>query len=166
MKSLMKYTGSEDPVLSKPFTLVDPKGSPWALATDRIWFVAVKDRNTAPRFKGSGQSLAVLLKLIQSEPHGPTEVEAEEMARRLGGDSGLVRVLGIVVARHRLRDLMLSCPQPRVKVWDATRVLGLPGLGVTVDGWRAFLMGFEDAEDVDDFEVVLPNLFDLAMSLD
>lgn len=165
MKALIKYTGSEDPVLSKPFTLVDPQGVPWALATDRIWLVAVKDKNTAPRFKGASQALFVLLKLIQCEPSDPTEVNATETASRLT-DEGLTSVLGIVVAKKRLRDLLLSCTESTVKIWDATHVLGLPGLGLTVAGWRAYLMGFDEAEGVPEFELVQPNLFDLAMGLD
>jgi hypothetical protein len=161
----MKYTGSEDPVLSKPFTLVDPQGNPWVLATDRVWFVAVKNKNTAPRFKGGGQALAVLLKLIQCEPDSPTEVDPSEVVGRLG-DDGLTNILGVVVARKRLRDLFLSCTEKRVQVWDATHVLGLPGLGITMSDWRAYLMGFDNAENVDEFSLVPPNLFDLAMGLD
>lgn len=161
----MRYTRVEDPVLSKPFTLVDPQGVPWALATDRIWFVAVRNKNTAPRFKGTGQALAILLKLIQCEPDSPTEVTSSEVVGRLTED-GLANVLGIVVAKKRLRDLLLACTEPKVKVWDATHVLGLPGLGITVKDWRAYLMGFDNAEGVAEFSLVLPNLFELAMGLD
>lgn len=152
-------------MLSKPFTVVDPQGISWALATDRIWFVAVKGQNTAPRFKGASQALFVLLKLLQCEPSDSTEVNTRETAGRLT-EEGLTSVLGIVVAKKRLRDLLLACTEGTVKVWDATHVLGLPGLGLTVAGWRAYLMGFEAAEDVPEFDLIEPNLFDLAMGLD
>jgi len=162
----MNFTGSEDPVLSQPFTVVDPAGSVWTIATDKIWLVAVKGKGSAPRFRGDFSGLNILLKLLRLEPTDGVEFDKAEALKRLDAD-GIGRVLGIAVSMKRLRDLLIGIPEEKLLAWDAS-VIGPPALGLTCDGWRAFLMGFEDAGEVEEFSLVSTSrhLFDLAMAFD
>lgn len=168
MKQLIGFAGSEDPVLSKPFTVVDPKGSVWTVATDRVWFVAVKDRDTAPRFKGPVTSLTTILNLIRLDPSNPVDVEVKEALGRLDPD-GLGLVLNVVVSLHRLQDLLKICPDKTLLAWNSTNALqGNPSLAFSATGWRAYLMGFEEVSSVASFDLLSPerSLFELAMGQD
>jgi hypothetical protein len=164
VKALLKYVGLEDPVLSKPFSVVDPQGSVWAIASDKIWFVAAKDKNTCPRYKGESSSLMTILTLLRAEPREAVAFDREDVLRRIDQD-GLGEVLGVTVSFKRLYDL-LSFPAKHLRAWNATNVLGLASLGFDGDGWRAYLMGFENAVGTPTFSLARKSLFDEIMSLE
>ena len=165
MKALLKFVGLEDPVLSKPFTVVDPQGSVWAIASDRIWFVAAKDKNTCPRYKGEASALSTILALLRAEPLGAIPFNREDALRRLDPE-GLGEVLGVTVSLKRLSDL-LSFPVKHLKAWNATSVLGLSSLGFDGDGWRAYLMGFDNMVGViTPFSLDQQSFFDEIMSME
>ncbi len=159
MKALLKFVGLEDPVLSKPFTVMDPQGSVWAIASDRIWFVAAKDKNTCPRYKGGAASLNTILALLRAEPYEAVNFDREDVLRRLDPD-GLGSVLGVVVSLKRFSDL-LSFPVQHMRAWNATSVLGLSALGFDGDGCRAYLMGFDNVVgSIPTFQLVRQSFFD------
>ncbi len=165
MKALLKFTGLEDPVLSKPFTVVDPQGSVWAIASDLIWFVAAKDKNTCPRYKGEAAALSTILALLRAEPKDAISFDREDVLRRIDPD-GLGEVLGVTVSLKRLNDL-LSFPVKHLKAWNATAVLGLSSLGFDGEGWRAYLMGFDNVVGtISPFSLAQQSLFDEIMSLE
>lgn len=166
MKSLIGFAGTEDPVLSKPFTVLDPKGTVWTVATDRVWFVAVQGRDSAPRFKGPITSLTTVLNLLRIQPFQPVDIEVEEVLARLQPE-GIGQVLDVAVSLHRLYDLLKSCPTKQLLAWNCTDVFnGEPGLGFSSSGWRAYLMGFDDVKDAPVFDLLSPerSLFEFAMS--
>lgn len=157
MKALMNFAGSENPVFSQPFTVVDPKGIVWAVSTDRIWFVAAKEKNTAPRFRGDMGSLGVILSLLKLEPKDPVLFDREEVLQRLDPE-GLGSVLGVVVSLKKLYDL-LTFPEAKLQAWDATEAVGAPSIGFASERWRAYLMGFTEVTDpVGEFSLN-PHLF-------
>lgn len=165
MKALLKFVESEDPVLSKPFTVMDPQGSVWAIASDRVWFVAAKDKNTCPRYKGGAKSLGTILSLLRAEPTGAVMFDREDVLRRIDPE-GLGDVLGVIVSLKRLSDL-LTFPVQNMRAWNATSVLGLPALGFDGDGCRAYLMGFDNVVGgIPSFQLVRQSLFDEIMGLD
>lgn len=167
MKALLNYVSTEVPVLNKPFTVVDSKGSVWTIASDRVWFVAVKGKNHGPRFQGVGSSLGAILHLLRLEPEEPVAIDRDDVLQRLDPD-GLGSVLGVVVSRKRLHDL-LTFPMRSVRAWDASRALGAPSLGFVGEGVVAYLMGFGNVVDeVPEFSIVPAerSLFDEIMSLD
>lgn len=157
MRVLMNYVGSENPVFSQPFTVVDPKGVVWSVSTDRIWFVAAKGKNSAPRFRGDMASLGVILNLLKLEPKDPVVFDREEVLQRLDPE-GLGAILGVVVSLKKLHDL-LSLPEPKLQAWDATEAVGAPSVGFSSERWRAYLMGFtEVTAPVPEFSLA-PSLF-------
>jgi len=148
----MNFVGSEHPVFNRPFTVVDAKGLVWAVSTDRVWFVAGRNKNTAPRFRGGPGELGVILKMLRLEPKDPVTFDREDVLGRLDSD-GLGTVLGVVVSLKRLSDL-LSLPDKSFQAWDATEEIGLPSLGFLSENWRAYLMGFQDVkEEVPEFSL-------------
>ena len=167
MKALMSYAGSENPVYAQPFTVVDPRGFVWTVATNLVWLVAVKDRGAAPRFRGEFNALGTVLKMLRMEPAEAVEFESKDVLKRLDPE-GLGRILGVVVSMRRLQDLLAGIPAEKLTAWNVTGPIGLPALAFASEGWRAFLMGFRDSYDVDDFSLLPPGreLFDLAMGLD
>ncbi len=165
MKALLKFAGSEDPVLSKPFTVVDPQGATWAIASDKIWFVAARNKNTCPRFRGESSGLSVILALLRAEPVDPVLFDREEVLSRIDPD-GLGQILGITVSLKRLADL-LTFPVKHLKAWNATPILGLPSLGFDGEGWRAYLMGFDNVVgEIPAFSLTTKSLFDEIMGLE
>jgi hypothetical protein len=165
VKALLKFVGLEDPVLSKPFTVLDPQGSVWAIASDRIWFVAAKDKNTCPRYRGGAGSLNTILALLRAEPKEAVAFDREDVLRRIDTE-GLGQVLGVTVSLKRLSDL-LSFPVQHLKAWNATSVLGISSLGFDGEGWRAYLMGFDNVVgSIPTFSLVRQSLFEEIMRLD
>ncbi len=163
----MNFTGLEDPVLSQPFTVVDPDGSVWTIATDRVWLIAAKGRGSSPRFRGDIEGLSAILKILRlTPPSNAIEFDKTDVLNRLETD-GLGRVLGVVVSRKRLQNILAVIPKDTIVAWDAS-FNGLPALGFTCDGWRAILMGFENTGEVEDVSLISSGrqLYDLAMSLD
>lgn len=165
MKSLMRFVSSEDPVFSNPFTVVDPSGSVWSLATNKVWLVAARKRSPCPRFKGDTASLTVLLRMLRLEPSNPITVDTAYALDHL--EEGMAKVMGVVVSLRLLGDLLREAPVNPVQVWDTTPVLGPPSLGILCEDWRAYLMGFEDAE-ADEVSLVRSGrtAFEIAMSLE
>lgn len=152
-------------MLSKPFTVVDPQGSVWAVASDKIWFVAAKGKNTCPRFKGESSSMMVILSLLQAEPTDAVSFDREDVLRRVDQD-GLGQILGVTVSLKRLYDL-LTFPAKHLRAWNATSVLGLSSLGFDGEGWRAYLMGFDNVVgDIPTFSLTTQSLFDEIMGLE
>lgn len=158
----MKFSGSEDPMFSQPFTVVDRKGAVWTVATDKVWLVASRGNGTAPRFKGESEALFTVLKVLHYVPTDgvilPTQFP----------DSNVCSVLGVTVSTKRLQDLVMEAPA-EAKLWSASGLFPtIPGIGISCDGWMAMLMGFTNV--IGDVPVVdlspTPDLFDLAMGLD
>lgn len=165
MKALLKFVEAQDPVLSKPFTVVDPQGSVWACASDRVWFVAARNKNTCPRFQGESSALMTILSLLKAEPKDPVPFDREDALRRMDPE-GLGQILGVTVSMKRLYDL-LSFPTKGLKAWNATGVLGLSSLGFDGEDWRAYLMGFDNVTgDIPAFTLATQSLFDEIMSLE
>jgi hypothetical protein len=162
----MNYAGLEDPVLRQPFTVVDPDGSVWTVATDRVWMIATKVRGASPRFRGNIEGLNVILRMLRLDPVNAVEFDKADVLKRLDPD-GLGRVLGVAVSLKRLQDLLVGIPKDTLLAWNAS-IIGPPAIGFTCEGWRAFLMGFENARNVEEVSLVSTSrqLFDLAMSLD
>lgn len=152
-------------MLSKPFTVVDPQGSVWAIASDRVWFFAAKDKNTCPRYRGGAQSLSTILALLRAEPKDAVIFDREEVLKRIDPE-GLGEVLGVTVSLKRLSDL-LSFPVQHMKAWNASSVLGLSALGFDGDGVRAYLMGFDNVVgSIPTFPLVRKSLFDEIMGME
>lgn len=165
MKALLKFVEVQDPVLQKPFTVVDPQGSVWACASDRVWFVAAKNKNSCPRFNGESGALMVILSLLKAEPQDAVTFDREDVLRRMDPE-GLAEILGVTVSMKRLYDL-LSFPTKRLRAWNATSVLGLASLGFDGEDWRAYLMGFDNVVDgIPKFTLATQSLFDEIMSLE
>jgi hypothetical protein len=165
VKALLKFVGSEDPVLSKPFTVLDPQGVVWAIATDKIWFVAARDKNTCPRFRGESSALTTILSLLRAEPQDAVAFDREELLSRVDPE-GLGQVLGITVSLKRLVDL-LTFPAKHLRAWNATPIFGLPSLGFDGDGWRAYLMGFDNViGEIPAVSLTPQSLFDEIMALE
>jgi len=166
--NLMKFTGSEYPVFNRPFTVIDPQGQPWGISSDKVWLVAVKGLASFSRFKGSADSLGVVLKLIRMASHDDVDVLASEIADRIIEDLPLISILGVSVKPLRLKELLLSSPS-RVKIWNCSTALGVPSVAFFSKDWKAFLMGYENvSEEVPSLDLAedQQSLFDLAMSLD
>lgn len=165
MKSLMKYVGSEDPVFTHPFTMVDRKGAIWTIATDKIWFVAVRDNGMAPRFKGDSTGFFALLNILHYEPKTSVPLPSPN---KVDGESHVCSILGVTVVAKRLQDLLMEAPAD-AKLWTVDELFPmLPGIGISSDGWTAIIMGFENV--VGDVPIIdlspAPSLFDLAMGMD
>jgi hypothetical protein len=161
----MRFVGLENPVLKEPFTVVDPAGSVWAVATDRIWFVAARGKNTCPRFKGEATALFTVLKLLGMKASEPQVFNRRLALARIDPEEYIGMVLGVPVSLRRLRDLLESLPAETLEGWNASDDLGVPGVGVACDGWRAYLIGFDSVVgEVPEFELS-SNAFDRAMSL-
>jgi hypothetical protein len=164
---LMKFTGRDDPVLSRPFTVIDPQGAAWGVASDKVSFVAVKGCNTFSRYQGPASSLTVVLGLLKVAAADSIDVIAAEVSERIPEDAAIVSVLGVSVNPGRLKDILLSSPE-HVEVWDCSAKLGVPSLAFFGKDWKAFLMGHENVEDevpVLDLADDQHSLFALAMSL-
>jgi len=165
----MRFTGLEDPVFKDPFTVIDPAGSVWAVATDRVWFVAAKNKNTCPRFKGEAQALFTVLRLLGMKPMEPVTFDRQSTLEKIDTELSIGTVLGVPVSLRRLHDLLSSLPHEQLESWYASKDLGVPGVGFHCDGWRAYLIGFEDLiGEVPSIELVSDRLsaFDRAMALD
>jgi hypothetical protein len=144
---------------------MDPQGSVWAIASDRVWFFAAKGLNTCPRYKGRADSLNTILALLRAEPKDTVSFDREEVLKRIDPE-GLGEVLGVTVSMKRLSDL-LSFPVSRWRAWNATSVLGLSSLGFEGTACRAYLMGFDNVVgSIPTFPLVRQSLFDEIMSLD
>jgi len=147
MKALLNFTGSQDdPVLARPFTVVDPQRSCWTCASNRILFMALRDRNQGPRFKGTYQSLSVILELLKAIPRGSISFDRDDVLRRVDPE-GLGTILGVTVSLRYLHDILITSQAQPMCAWDATTILGLPCLGFDGPGWRAYLMGFSNIAD-------------------
>ena len=100
-------------------------------------------------------------------PTNPVDVDVQEVLGRLEPE-GEAMVLDVAVNLRRLQGVLQNCPASKLLAWNATASLqGNPGLGFSTDGWRAFLMGFENlAEAPATFDLVAPErlLFDLVMN--
>lgn len=151
-------------MFNQPFTVIDPQGTAWGIASDKIWFVACKGKQF-PRFKGSITALTSVLKLLKAEPAEYVEVTPAGRSER---ESPIVMILGVPVSQDRINCLVQACPC-NVRMWNSTQYLGVPSLGFYSKEWRAYLMGYENVigeVPVSSLRVEDErSLFDLAMSL-
>ncbi len=161
--SLVNFVGSKDPVFNQPFTVIDPQGDAWGIASDKIWFIAQKGKQL-PRFKGTFGVVSTVLMLLKARPEVYTEVSSACKVPS-AEEAPIVSILGVPVSQDRLKTLILAFPC-KVRMWDSTELLGVPSLGFYSAEWRAFLMGYDNVvESVP--EIVLEeelSLFDLAMN--
>ncbi len=165
MESLMKYVGSEDPVFTHPFTMMDRKGAVWTIATDKIWFVAVRGEGTAPRFKGDSTGFFALLNILHYDPKVSVPMPSPS---KVNGEEHVCSVLGITVVAKRFQDLLTEAPAES-KLWVVDELFPkLPGIGISSEGWKAILMGFENVTGEVSVVDLTPeaSLFDLAMGMD
>jgi len=162
---LVRFVGLEDRVFSQPFTVIDPQGSAWGIASDKIWFVASRGKHFA-RFKGTMDSLSSVLKLLKAEPS--EFIEALSSGKSVVEGSPIVSILGVPVSQDRLNTLIEAFPC-RIQVWNSSAYLGVPSLGFYSKEWRAFLMGYENViGEVPESNIEVQDersLFRLAMGL-
>lgn len=58
-------------------------------------------------------------------------------------------VFDVCVDRRRLACILEVIPFGMIQVWDATKTLGVAGIGLEAKGWRAFLAGLKDGPESD-----------------
>jgi hypothetical protein len=138
MRNLILFSGKTKPEYRRPFTVVDPQGDPWTIATDEVWLFAVKGLNKGPRFRGQAEALATLLRLLRASSSSPVQFEQNSVREGL---EGLGSILDVVVDLQRFGLLVHELPERPVTIWNATDVLGSPGLMLTCSDCLAVLMG-------------------------
>lgn len=55
----------------------------------------------------------------------------------------------VCVDRRRLACILEVIPFGMIQVWDATKTLGVAGIGLEAKGWRAYLAGLKDGPETD-----------------
>lgn len=146
MRNLHVFVGSTKPEYSKPFTLVDPQGDPWTIATDEVWLFAVKGLNKGPRFRGGSEALSTILKLLRCESRNAVKFERQTLRE---ASSELGSILGVTVDLKRFATLVQEFPERPVTIWNITEDLGEAGLMLACSDCLAVLMGCDgDLSDV------------------
>lgn len=151
---LEKFVGRGDPWVTQPFSVVTPDGTPWAVATDRSWLVAVKGDSSYPRGVIPGRPLFVILGLLQKVPEKPTLVDLQSL-RSFAGEyedkpwseadpSGYI--LEVPVSLSRMAYLLRELPGENVQLWKTLLETREPCLVFESSGeCKIFLMGLSGA---------------------
>lgn len=156
MRDLSSYASPGHPVYRKPFTVVDPQKAVWSAATDSVWFVAQQIDKPYQRLRASIDTLNTVLRLLKHTPVNPVSFVKAEVLSRFEAE-GLARVLGVPVELRRLKKLIASFPAVDGVAWDSTEALGAPSIGLSCEGFRAYLAGFNSAGEPAEFSLVNPD---------
>jgi hypothetical protein len=152
MRNLALFSGKTKPEYRRPFTVVDPQGEPWAIATDEVWLFAIKGLNKGPRFRGQAEALSTLLRLLRLPTSNSVQFEKHTVKEGL---EYLGIILDVVVDLKRFGTLVNELPERPITIWNATEALGAPSLMLTCSDCLAVLMGHSgDAEGVLEYDLV------------
>ncbi len=153
MRNLVLFSGKTKPEYRRPFTVVDPQGDPWTIATDEVWLFAVKGLNKGPRFRGQAEALTTILQLLRLP--SSNSVQFERYTTVKDDLDGLGTILGVVVDLKRFAILVSEFPERPITIWNATEALEAPSLMLTCSDCLAVLMGHSGAfEGIPEYDLI------------
>lgn len=133
----------------KPFTVKDPTGNTWSVATDKVWIAAVKEEGAYPRFLAGIDALNKVVSLIKTDPTPDKSVLFDKTsALNLLNDTDVryVQVLGVVVERERLIKILKDILPEGSVMWNSTDLVGVPSLGFAAKDHKWYLTGWGNVE--------------------
>ncbi len=134
---------------AKPFTVKDPTGNTWSVATDKVWIAAVKEEGAYPRLLAGIDALNKVLNLIKTNPTPDKSVlfdKTSALTLLNSTDVKYVQVLGVVVERERLIKILTDILPEGSVMWNSTDLVGVPSLGFAVKDRKWYLAGWGNVE--------------------
>ncbi len=128
-------------IFHQPFTYVHGK-EVWSVAISGPGLVALKGTSSYIRLTSPS---AMVPTLLGTQPYDQVEIHTEGFltwTTPLDEEEKYGTVCGILIDLRRLRKILDLQPFPKMQVWDASHVVGLPTLAMKVGNhWRGFLAG-------------------------
>jgi hypothetical protein len=129
----------------------------WTVATDGGYFMALKGRQNKLPTKEQDQVVDFLKAAVLKPAHG---VETEKLKAWAGSapesrafnwedvdEAHWGVMFDVCLDRRRLACILENLPFGMVQVWDASKTLGVAGIGLEAKGWRGYLAGLKDGPE-------------------
>lgn len=136
----------QDSWFCEPFTLVDRQGKTWNVASNRVWWIAFRGKAKAPRWKGEGEELTLMLRFLHTPPEEPEKVKVETLKEWIDGVAPKKKgvILGAVFTLSFVKRVIETAPKETIKIWSAKKAVGDGrSIGMEAPGWKAVVMGLE-----------------------